>query len=331
MAIIPFKRATDSTKPTAKTPKRRKALLTIEPIQKKRQKAGADFESGLFNGKLVIDDHEFCVDNGNLLGIIAYICNISSVLATTPNSSQPIEIKARASYQREITLLSNDDERVFLKRFQVGLYMCTHSKAQKREFVDWWQKELFPVALAQVPEHLRVHIRMERGVYDDSGMPLSAAEISQRARHLKMVKSLENPESTGNGIINLPWEQISRMTDPHGPVAINGAAYVAVQKMLTRFGFPRMPQSFAELVQAHELCTKTSMDLHMIATLELGKEVRDATLEVYRTYHSNTYPLYEACINQDDKRIAELHAKKDWLAVLAKEFEEPEEKEGEGI
>lgn len=334
MTILAFKTKGEGASENAKPAKKRKAVLTVERIPEHQRKAGANFESGCFLGKLVIDGYEFCLDDGNPLGIIAHICNVSSITVAAPVGPEPITLRASTGYHRELELLGDWDEQTFLKRVHTGLWMSGQSRKNNREVFDWWSSGPFQAALAHVPENMRINSSLPRGVYDESGQAMTAKQIAWRAMWermmgpLKALKDGEKPVPFGRNKPTGPsinWNEIVRMDDPHGPVAINGGSYVAVQNTLLQVGFPRMPQSFAELVQGLEFVESVSYHLGQRTIqqdLDGGASWLAVVEKVSAQYNLPEAALLSACMRRDEKLIAELHAQTDWLAVLAKSYEE---------
>lgn len=330
MTIVQFK-PSGSAKPA----KKRKAVLTVERIPESQRKASANDESGLFLGKLVIDAHEFCLDDGNPIGIIAHICNVGSITVAAPVGPKPITLRAHLGHHSEIELLDDWNERTFLKRVHTGLWMSGQSKKNSRDVFDWWSSGPFQAALSYVPQGLRINAVLPRGVYDVNGEAMTARQIAHKARWEKMMgpfKELgtgEAPSPFGRKAAHtgpsINWKEIVRMEDPHGPVAINGGSYVAVQNTLLQVGFPRMPQSFAELAQGLEFVESVSFNVGQMAILkdlDGGASWLAVTEKVSAQYNLPEAPLLSACMRKDEKLVAELHAQTDWLAVLAQTYKE---------
>jgi len=327
MSIIRFKsRQNSHTKPT----KKRTAVLTITRIPKAEQKPEADFESGLFLGRFDVEGHEFCMDDGSLLGVIAHICNVTSIRVAAPAGPEVITLRAGSAHVKEIELLEDEDERIFVKRVQTGLRMTAQSRKNSRDTVDWWSSHIHQKALAHVPEHLQVNTVLERGVYDEFGEAMTAAQIATLANWERMMGMLQDPEHAEVGQIAIPWEHIVRMPDPHGPVAINGPAYVAVQTVLVKCGFPRMPRSYAELAVGVDFCDEVSrsQSVMRVGGESGGKEWLRAVVKVNRDRKRTLGPLLEACLRGDSSAVAELHTRTDWLVLLALEFKEDEPTQG---
>lgn len=335
MTILKFNTKAKAPPVNAKPAKKRKAELSVERIPEDQRKAGANYESGLFLGKLVIDGHEFCLDDGNPIGIIAHICNVGSITVAAPVGPKPITMRAHIGNHPEIQLIEDWDERTFLNRVHTGLWMSNLSKKIHRDSFEWWSSGPFLAALSHVPENLRINATLQRGVYDASGEAMTTSQIAYRAKWermmgpLKALKDGEKPVPFGRKAKptgpSINWKEIVRMDDPHGPVAINGASYVAVQNTLLHVGFPRMPQTFAELAQGLEFVEGVSSNLGQMAILkdfDDGASWLGATQRVMERYNLPEAPLMLACMRKDEKLIAELHAQTDWLAVLAQSYKE---------
>jgi len=261
MAVIPFKHSTGPIKSLAKKPKRRKTILTVEPIPKKNRKLGANYKCGIFNGKLVIEGHNFYSDDASTLGIIAFICGVGSVVASTLTSTEPIKIKAYGNFHCDLEVLDAFDERAFLEQFHATLHLCMHSRKQTREFIDAWEKDRFATAVAQVPEALRVHTKLERGVYDESGIPMSAKAIARIARHEKVIEQLENAIQGKfpnlPDVMNIDFNNIIR----HGKSAADtdkisyiGTSELVARRLIAHFGFDRLPSTWGELNGMLDYC-----------------------------------------------------------------------------
>jgi hypothetical protein len=254
--IIPFKLPSVPVMNSHGVPKRRKVLLTIEPISKKIRSADARAHLGFFNGKLAIGSHNFYSDNATFLGIIAYICDVGSVKVSTLSSQQSFILRSNKNHQHELEWVEADDERAFLKHFHDGLYMCTHSRKQSREFVDWLENGLFPLAMTQVPASMQIHTKLVRGVYDDSGIPLSEKAIAHRARNDKMIRELQ---SAIQGILpplpnvlNIDLTQIAHLDG--GQVIYSGSAEASMRRLIMQFGFNRLPATWSELNGLVDYC-----------------------------------------------------------------------------
>jgi hypothetical protein len=318
----------------AKPKAKQKATLAVVPLV---LKPGQVFDehalSGTHSGTLKIGDKEYVLDDGHTLGLIAHICQMTSVSVTSPSLQESVLVSARKNIPPAVLQITSFGEQVFFKRLHAAMYKCVHAEKQDRAFIDWWENELYPQALALVPADMQVNPRLKRGVYDENGVALTAQEISSRARHARMVAKLSEAGTadgvSGLGFIAIPWEHIVRMEDPHDAVAINGPAYLAVQRMLVSQGFPRMPNSFAELFEGHTFCETITMNQRQLLLGDgPSDDYKEAILQVHKKYHPEQYPLFEACLNGDEALITKLQEERDWLLFLAKEYKEPEKRDG---
>jgi hypothetical protein len=333
MTIIPFRRASGSAKTSTKTPKRRKAILTIEPIPQKKQKRGANYESGLFTGKLIVEGHEFLLDDGHPLGMISYVCNVRSVTVSTSGATELFELRAvHDDTLRSIEQLADYGEKVFLKRFHSALYLCHQSNKQKRDFVDWWEKDLMPFALSQVPEALHANIKLQRGVYDESGMPMSAAAIAHRARHGLLVGQLV---SAGQGLptesprlFDIDFTQITRLKgdvangDNMDPVVYSGDAELAICRLAEHYGFDRLPLTWGELNGVLDYCE--------ILWLAAGGGIPSESIMLWQASARKAdiknqpwrVPAFDAYIAGDIEKLRSIHVAERTIERVAAEWKE---------
>ena len=332
MSIIPFKRASESTAPP-RPPKRRKAFLTVTAIPKKKQKPGADYKSGLFAGALVIDGQEFCLDDGHPLGMIAYVCNVGTVTVTTPGTIEPIGLRAVSHVaERAIENIANYDEKVFLKRFQSALYSCSTSKKQPQNLLDWWQKDLLPFAVSQVPEKLRINTRFQRGVYDESGMPMSAAQIAFRAWHKQLIGQLETATQglspTSPGLFDIDFNQVTRLKgdvangDNADAVVYSGTAELAMRRLIAHFGFNRLPLTWAELNGVLEYCESFWYADGGGMPVEYAESWRQSARKTELKYLPWRIPALDAYVAGDIETLRQIHAADKTIERVAAEWKE---------
>jgi hypothetical protein len=332
MSIIPFKRASESAAAT-KPPKRRKALLTIAAIPKKKQKPGANYESGLFSGTLVIEDHEFCLDDGHPLGMIAYVCNVRTITVSTPGATEPIALRAVSDDSRwAIESIADHDERTFVKRFQSALYLCNKANKQPQTFVDWWERDRMPFAVSQVPEKLRINPKLQRGVYDESGMPMSAAAIAQRARYGRMVGQLDAatqgalPKSPG--LFDIDFTQVTRLKgdisngDNTDPVVYSGDAELAMRRLIAHFGFDRLPLTWGELNGMLDYCENLWVAAGGGAPIESVQICQSAAREVDLKYKAWRVPAFDAYVAGDIEKLLSIHTLDKTIERIAAEWKE---------
>ena len=164
-----------------------------------------------------------------------------------------------------------------------------------------------------------MHDRLARApAYDEKGIPLSAAAISRGARDKRFMDSFKS--GVPAYAIDIPWEYVTRCKDPSDPVAINGPAFLAVQQMLKRLAFPRMPVSYAELKAGFDFCKEVNMTVTapFPGLPDIGWAA--SYLEVRQPFFADTQELFAACIAGDMEVVKRLQDGKDWLPVLAKYY-----------
>jgi hypothetical protein len=318
MTTFLLKRTSEFIMCSAKAPKRRKAVFMIEPIPKRIQKTGANEKSGFFNGKLIIDGHNFYSDDANILASIAYICNVSSVSVSTLSTPQSITIKARATCNSELELLDNFSERIFLKQFHEVLYLCKHSRKQSVAFVEQWEMKLFPLAFVQVPLSLCVHTKLERGVYDEAGMPMSLKAIARQALDQDISRYLENaiqgklPQLPD--VLNIDLTRITR----HKCDAVNGnntdhiiysdQVKLAMHRLINHFGFDRLPSTWGELNGMLDYCKYLWMASgDKFVPFELMKAWQKTSRNIDQKLAPWRIPAFDAYVVNDIKKLRNIH------------------------
>lgn len=289
--------------------------------------------NGSVRGRLIIGEHTIESLDGNQLGLAAFIANVGSVEVRVPSLTGEVIILSGARHPpAELSNLERvagkstkakrqRAEYWFLKRLHVALHSAHNSKRAAQGSLDGWEREKLPNAAALVPLELRINSNFARAPgYSDDGRALTARGIERAARNHRVLSAFYANKSDFH--IDIPWDYISRSTSPHGPVAINGPAYLAVQKMLLKWQFPRMPTSYAELWMSYKYC----LDLELLHVAPLGGEVDPEWVKSYSAALSASYPqmqdLLEACVAKEALAIGALQQQRDWMATLSADFVE---------
>jgi hypothetical protein len=333
MNVIPFKRHAGRSKSPAKPSKQREAILTVEHIPRKNRKPGANYQSGVFNGKLIIEGHNFYSDDANILGIIAFICNVRTVKASTLNSREPISLRARAGFYCNLEVLDAFDERAFLEQFHDALYLCTQSRKQPLHFVDSCEKSRFPLAMTHVPEALRVHTRLERAIYDESGKPMPPQAIARKARHEKMIRQLENaiqgkfpklPE-----ILDIDISKIVRTSGRNASrsnmdtICYGYEVELAMHRLIAHFGFDRMPRTWGELNGMIEYCKYLWMATgDQFVTHDLISDWQKTGRNIDMKLKPWRVPAFDAYVANNIEKLRTIHIADKTLERLGKEWKE---------
>lgn len=284
-------------------------------------------------GRLIIGKHTIESLDGIQLGLAAYVANVGSVEVLAPSLAGEVII---LSGSRQAPVELDNLEHVagksmkakrqraefwFLKRLHVALRAARNSKRAPLGSLDGWEREKLPNAIALVPLELRVNNRFKRASgYKEDGSPLTAKGIELAARNHRVLSAFKADKAAYN--IDIPWDYIHRSESPQCPVAINGPAYLAVQRMLRKWLFPRMPANYAELWTSFEFC----QDLEMMLFSPFGGPVDPEWVKSHRAARRKLYPetsdLFEACLAGQASAIVALQLHRDWLAVLSTQFVE---------
>ncbi len=329
MTVLPFKHRQAVEKPKAKKSIRAKLKLEQLPVA---PTTGFYLEDAV-RGRLIIGEHTIESLDGNQLGLAAFVANVGSIEVSAPSLAGEVIV---LSGSREAPAELNNLERVagksmkakrqraeywFLKRLHVVLHSARNSKRAVQGSLDGWEREKLAYAAALVPLELRINSKFARPPgYKVDGSPLTAKGIEQAARNHRVLSAFNANNSAFN--IDISWDHISRSTSPHGPVAINGPAYLAVQKMLLKWQFPRMPTSYAELWMSYQYC----LDLELLLVAPFGGEVDPEWVKSHSAALLASYPemqdLFEACVAKDAPAIGARQQQRDWMATLSAYFVE---------
>jgi hypothetical protein len=265
----------------AKKPRRLTATLTLTALPKKHPKKF--LTRGYFSGLIEVQGFSFESDDGNATGLAAFVMNVGTLNVLSPRfPAGGLKLRASAAHTpRELMYWSSDKEQeqaeqTYLTRAWTALKSGFYSKRENKELLDWWNKDLLPPVLARIPEHLRVNTHLEYGLYDEDGhamTPRAYHEQLARKRFMgafakafsgntpeerdKNLQEFADPE----GALDIPWHDITQLLDGAvnesmtDPVVLGGQAFVALKKMLSRFGIEAMPQTIGELRVSVLYCT----------------------------------------------------------------------------
>jgi hypothetical protein len=332
MAVLDFKPRTPITGSASATraPKRRNVTVQLA------ETAGCGklpyFPSeGHYLATMTIDGRRIQADDGHMLGMAAWLSNVKSLQFASPSfpAGVPLtgigdlpkpflDLRSRLESQRlrGVKREKGWAEYWFASRLHTVLNTARRSKSMPVSLLEGWEQNSLPTAKTLVPPELHVHARFPRApAYDEKGMPLSAAAVSKGARDKRFM------DAFASGVpayaINIPWEYITRCKDPLDPVAINGPAFLAVQQMLKKLAFPRMPESYAELKAVFDFCKEVNMTVTppFPGLPDIGWAA--AYLETRQEFFADTQELFAACVAGDMGVVERLQASKDWLPVIA--------------
>jgi hypothetical protein len=244
-------------------------------------------------------------------------------MASTLSSSKPITLKANVNFHCALNVLDAFDERAFLEQFHDSLYRCTHSRQQTRDFVNLWQADRFPLAMVQVPACLRINTKLERGVYDELGIPMSAAQIAQRARREKLMRELEQaiqgkpPQLPP--FLEIDFKRIIRHGGRGGKIAYRGENELRMRRAINHFGFDRIPTTWNELNGLLEYCKHLWMASGQNAVPpELIHDWRKTGRNIDLKLNPWRVPAFDAYIAGDIDKLRAIHAVDitiEWLAA----------------
>ena len=86
----------------------------------------------------------------------------------------------------------------------------------------------------------------------------------------------------------------------------------------SRYHFPRMPDSWAELValESFDLSIGSAL-MPLLGSSKPNPSWVENYLKVHAHGHARSHRLFEACVRQDEGVVKVLQAEQDWLVVLA--------------
>ena len=175
MTVIQIPKRTTTTQP-----KRLTATLTLLPTAKYASGASGGLK-GDYMGLLTVKDFTFAVDDGNPMGLAAYVMNIGTLNVISPSfQAGSIRLMAsRAVFPREAQRLHESGnprqqaQALYLMRAWVALRNSFNSTRQVKSLLEWWATDLLPPVVRRIPAELRVNTTLVPGIYDKDGMPLT--------------------------------------------------------------------------------------------------------------------------------------------------------------
>jgi hypothetical protein len=265
--------------------------------------------------------------------MIAYVCNVRTVTVTTLGTTESLGLRAVSHVEeRAIENIADYDERTFLKRFQSALYLCSTSNKQSQNLIDWWEKNLLPFAVSQVPEKLRINTRFQRGVYDESGMPMSAAQIAFRARHKQLTGQRETATQgllpTSPGLFDIDFNQVTRLKgdvangDNADVVVYAATAELAMRRLIAHFGFNRLPLTWAELNGVLEYCENFWYANGGGMPVQYAESWRRSARKVELECLPWRIPALDAYVAGDIETLRKIHAADKTIERVAAEWKE---------
>lgn len=136
---------------------------------------------GHYRGILEVNGYSYEADDGNPVGLAAYVMNVGTLNIISPSYPDG-ELKmmaSRANFPASIQRLSEclitkqNEEGWFLKRTWAAMKVSYGSKREPRDFVDWWNSELLPPVVARIPVERRVNVRLHSESFEDDRTPMT--------------------------------------------------------------------------------------------------------------------------------------------------------------
>lgn len=136
---------------------------------------------GHYRGILEVNGYSYEADDGNSVGLAAYVMNVGTLNIISPSYPDGVlkmmasRANFPASIQRlcECRIAKQHGESWFLKRAWTAMKVSHDSKRQPRNFVDWWNSELLPPVVARIPVERRVNVRLHSGSFEDDGISMT--------------------------------------------------------------------------------------------------------------------------------------------------------------
>lgn len=176
------------------TPRKRRdiAKLTLTRIPKKERRNDG-LGVNCYRGEMEVSGLQFAADDGNALGLACFILNIGALDVVSPTfPSGLLRLKASSAHApRELMYLQattelQRSEYMFLIRVYTALDVAFNSKREPKSLLDWWSAEKLPPVLARIPTELQVNTRLQYGIHDEDGMPVTP---HQHRMHMRSVRT----------------------------------------------------------------------------------------------------------------------------------------------
>lgn len=138
-----------------------KRLLSKAAVKKlrgpeERNSFRAQLPEDVVEGVLKIGEHEFRMADADTLGLVAFICGVTTVKAVTPSHELVIVMPAKTKNIHEIAA-AEPDEKDFLRAFHYSHHAAAMASKESAWTIAWWTEKLLTPALEFVPEHLQVN------------------------------------------------------------------------------------------------------------------------------------------------------------------------------
>ena len=341
MPVLDFKPRTPVTgaASVSRAPKRRHVTVELaETDLCGKQPVVAS--SGHYLGTMTLEGHQIQADDGHMLGMAAWLANVRALLFISPSFPAGAPLTGSSYLSKHFAdLRSRLDGHVrrgvkwekawaeywFASRLNTVMHTARRSKFEPVSLLESWEQQSLPTAKGLVPVELHVHARFPRApAYDEQGMPISAAAISRGARDKRLMDAFASGVPAYS--IEIPWEYITRCKDPLDPVAINGPAFLAVQQILKKLAFPRMPESYAELKAGFDFCREVAMTVTPAFPGLPDIGWAEAYLKIHQKYFADSHELFAACVAGDMEVVERLQESKDWLKVIATYFDNEDDR-----
>lgn len=341
----------------AKKPKRLTVTLTLTALPKKHPKES--ITKGFFKGVIEVQGFKFESDDGNPVGLAAFVMNIGTLDVVSPHfpaGALKLRVSA-ADSPRELMYWqgSTEQERAeqtYLTRVWTAVKNGFDSKRQNKELLDWWNKDLLPPVVARIPEHLRVNTHLVYGLYDENGYAMTPGAYHQMLSRKRFMESFAKAFSGGTpeereknlqefadpeGALDIPWQDITQLLDGaanealSNPVVIGGQAFVALKKMLSRFGIEDMPRTVGELRVSVLYCSLLYQAAHpllvgVFATdPKLRREALEGRGEGLKKHIPELAPTLEAYLAGDINKLREIHRTTMTFSEMLRHYDQDED------
>ena len=328
-------------------PKRRKLRATLVLTRTKDcgkvNKATTGIGQGHFVGKLTVAGKTIEAKDGHPLGLAAWSMNVGSVEVSMPTyperTLKVLASRTEAPFETNSLMSSTDrkqqEEALFVRKFQSALHFASTVSRRNLSLTDTWDSKLVPEALALVPDELIVHKALERApAYADDGEPMTAkalaVKIKRDADYAMLKKILKGEISVEPEHARMDMTGVLRMLEDgattHGkndPVVWSGKSEFQMRQALARFGFERLPFTYAELQGL----------LDYFDELDTGKGTRfpaderhlwqQGTGAVWARHRPLMLPALTLYCAGDIAGLRALHKAEDTLTRLGMDYKEP--------
>lgn len=178
---------------TIQNKRRLTATLTLVATAK-CGKGSCGLFKGQYRGILEVNGYSFEDDDGNAIGLAAFVMNVGKLNIVSPSYPAGVlnMMASRADLTSSVQRVSESHnvkqhyEGWFLKRTWTALKVAHGSKRQRRDIVDKWNSDLLPPIVVRIPVEHRVNLRLLPGVFDEDGLPMTPAQHARFVRSQRM-------------------------------------------------------------------------------------------------------------------------------------------------